>query len=77
MYSRMLFLAGFKTRDERDFRNITGISAAGMALAGQSTTLPFRDQEDVNHFLTPAQAVTVGMAVYAVCIRNISSRLGS
>ena len=52
-----------QTRDHDDFRNIAGIATAGIALSGQSPTLAFRDQENVTHELTPAQAVTLGLHV--------------
>ena len=52
-----------QTRSDADFRNITGFSAAGLALTGQPAVLQFRDQEDRVHELTPQQAVELGLAV--------------
>ena len=52
-----------QTRDQRDFRNITGISVAGIIQSGQDVTLKFRDQDDVDHDITPAQAVELGSVV--------------
>jgi hypothetical protein len=34
-----------------------------MIMSGQSVTLPFRDQEDISHSLTPQQAVALGVYV--------------
>ncbi|MDD4356660.1 MAG: DUF4376 domain-containing protein [Smithellaceae bacterium] len=52
-----------QTRDQRDFRNITGISVAGLIQFGQDITLKFRDQDDVDHDITPSQAVDLGAFV--------------
>lgn len=50
-----------QTRDERDFRNILGRVVAGIVLTWQDVKLPFRDEEDNTHELTPLQAVTMGL----------------
>lgn len=57
-----------QTRDEKDFRNINGVAARGLALvvrADVETTLIFRDKENVDHALTGDQAVALGEAVHA------------
>ena len=53
-----------QTRDADDFRNIDGTASAGLILSGQNVTLPFRDQENRNYELTPAEGVALGIAVY-------------
>ena len=55
-------------RNESDFRNVQGIASSGQALivAGDSsTTLSFRDAENVTHELTGQQALQMGLAVSA------------
>ena len=51
-----------QTRDLRDIINIMGSVVGGMILQGQEITIPFRDEEDKNHILTPEQTMTMGMA---------------
>lgn len=53
-------------RKEADFRNVQGVASTGQALimAGDTTTtISFRDEENVNHSLTGSQAVQLGLAV--------------
>ena len=55
-----------QTRNDTDIASINAVATAGIALAGQGVTDPvlkFRDTENVTHPLTPAQAVTFGLAV--------------
>lgn len=51
-----------QTRDERDWRNINGVAARGLAhlMQGSSEDDWFRDANDVNHTLLPTQAVDMG-----------------
>jgi len=59
-------LAGtIQTRDATDFRNISAIATAGLALmVSQSQTgLVFRDTENVVHNLTGAEAINMGLYV--------------
>lgn len=51
-----------QTRDERDWRNINGVAARGLArlMQGLSDEDWFRDADDVNHALLPTQAVDMG-----------------
>lgn len=55
-------------RHERDITNVIGVGTSGLMLtsAGDTeTTIGFRDQEDVTHPLTGAQAQALGQAVMA------------
>ena len=55
-------------RNERDIINVTGVGTSGMMLAAAGDTdaaIGFRDQEDVTHRLTGAQAQALGQAVMA------------
>lgn len=56
-----------QTRDETDFRNITGLSTAALALLGQGSTatMVFRDAVNVNHTLTLADVISLGLQVAA------------
>lgn len=60
-----------QTRDQTqypDIANINGSVTAALVLASQNVTSPvltFRDQQNVNHTMTPAQMVAMGMAVSA------------
>ena len=54
-----------QTRDEKDFRNITGLSTSGIVMAGQAVNMPFRDQENIVHSMTPEQVVAMGMFIAA------------
>lgn len=57
-----------QTRDETDTRNIQGVVTTAMILQTQGITDPvleFRDADNVNHALTPSQAIAMGMAVSA------------
>lgn len=61
-----------QTRDARDLVNINGIASTGIVRAQQGVTdpiIPFRDEENVTHMLTPAQAIAfadhVGGAIAA------------
>lgn len=53
-------------RNERDITNVIGVGASGMMLAAAGDTetiIGFRDQEDMTHRLTGAQAQALGQAV--------------
>lgn len=55
-------------RNERDITNVIGVGTSGMMLdaAGDAeTTVGFRDQEDVTHTLTGAQAQALGQKATA------------
>jgi hypothetical protein len=56
-----------QTRDERDFRNVAGLSTAALAYKalGQSPTIVFRDAANVNHNLTPDLVIEMGLKVAA------------
>lgn len=56
-----------QTRDERDFRNITGlVTAAILAQAGgSSATMPFRDADDTVWDLAPAEVILLGTQAMA------------
>jgi len=53
-------------RSQVDIANVQGVASSGQALvmAGDSTTtLQFRDAEDISHALTGQQAIEMGLAV--------------
>ena len=53
-------------RNERDITNVIGVGASGMMLAAAGDTetiIGFRDQEDMTHRLTGAQAQALGQTV--------------
>lgn len=55
-------------RNERDITNVIGVGTSGMMLAAAGDTetiIGFRDQEDVTHRLTGAQAQTLGQKATA------------
>jgi hypothetical protein len=55
-------------RDAEDTGNINGLVTMALVLQAQNVTAPFasfRDEADVNHPLTPAQMVSMGMEVGA------------
>ncbi|WP_420465629.1 DUF4376 domain-containing protein [Panacagrimonas sp.] len=57
-----------QTRDDTDTRNIQGVVTTAMILQAQGVTDPvleFRTADNVNHALTPSQAIAMGMAVSA------------
>lgn len=57
-----------QTRDAEDFRNINGQCSAALILQLQGITDPvlwFYDAENVQHFMTPAQMLDMGIAVQA------------
>jgi hypothetical protein len=58
-----------QTRDLVDFRNISAVSTAGLALVvtQNPATLVFRDTENVIHTLTGIQAITMGLYVSSYC----------
>jgi hypothetical protein len=64
-----------QTRDDVDFRNLNGLSTAGLALQLQGSTqmTVFRDAENNGHSLTPAQLVELGMKV-AAAIQAVYAR---
>jgi hypothetical protein len=51
-----------QTRDERDWRNINGVASRGLARLTQALTDAdwFRDADNVDHELTPTQALDLG-----------------
>lgn len=54
-----------QTRDEVDFRNISGLGTVGIVRqsAGNTTAIVFRDADDVDQTLTPAEAIEMAMKV--------------
>lgn len=56
-----------QTRDERDFRNITGLVTAAILAqaAGSSATMPFRDADDAVWDLAPAEVILLGTQAMA------------
>lgn len=57
-----------QTRDETDLRNILGNTSAALVLQAQGVSeaaLTFRSADNLNHPLTPAEAIQMGMAVAA------------
>jgi hypothetical protein len=55
-----------QTRDSRDFRNINGLSTTALVLKVQgdkSTTITFRDANNVDHTLTLDQVIEMGLKV--------------
>lgn len=55
------------TRDSRDFDNIGGLAQMAQQLAAMgdtSSTLPFRDADDVTHSLTPQEMMALGDAAF-------------
>ena len=55
------------SRDDRDWRNIQGVAANGLALLTQGRTDPlwFRDADNMDHTLLPTQAVDFGFQATA------------
>lgn len=54
-----------QTRTDTDFRNLNALMVASLALSSAGVTeavFTLRDQENVDHPLTPSQMVSVGMA---------------
>jgi len=51
-----------QTRDDRDWRNINGVASRGLARITQADVTPdwFRDADNVDHSLTPTQALDMG-----------------
>lgn len=51
-----------QTRDDRDWRNINGVASRGLARLTQGSTDEdwFRDADNVDHVLTPTQALDLG-----------------
>lgn len=57
-----------QTRDDTDVRNVQGNTTAATVLKLQGVTeaaLTFRTEDNVNHALTPSEAIAMGMAVAA------------
>lgn len=57
-----------QTRDETDLRNILGNTSAALVLQAQGISDPaltFRSADNLNHPLTPSEAIQMGMAVAA------------
>lgn len=57
-----------QTRDDTDIRNIQGNTTAAVVLQAQGivdAVLTFRSADNINHALTPAEAIQMGMAVAA------------
>lgn len=56
---------GVQTRDDVDFRNVTGLSSAALAYTalGQTPMIVFRDAANVDHNLTPALVLEMGLKV--------------
>lgn len=55
-----------QTRNDVDVRNVQAVTTTALILSNQGITdpvIPFRDQGDVIHLLTPTQAIMMGMAV--------------
>ena len=55
-----------QTRDDTDTRNIQGVVTTALILQAQGVTDPvlsFRDAQNVEHPLTPSQAIALGMTV--------------
>ena len=60
-------LAGVvQLRNQRDMSNVNAVASRGQALvmAGDTTTVTFRDAGNVNHAMTGQQAMDFGGAVY-------------
>lgn len=61
-------LSTIQTRGETDIRNIQGNTTAALVMQAQGMTDPvltFRTEDNVNHALTPSEAIAMGMAVAA------------
>ena len=58
-------LGTIQLRNENDIRNVLGVAASGQALVSMSSTqtIAFRDSENVTHELSPAEVVSMGLAV--------------
>lgn len=57
-----------QTRNDTDLGNVNAVATTAIVLQGQGVTDPvisFRDQGNVTHNLTPAQAIAMGVAVSA------------
>lgn len=56
-----------QTRDERDFRNIQGLSSVGVVrqAKGDAATITFRDADNEDHSMTPAEVIEMGLRVAA------------
>ena len=58
-------LGTVQLRNENDIRNVLGVAASGQALVSMASTqtIAFRDSENVTHELSPAEVVSMGLAV--------------
>ena len=56
-----------QTRDDRDWRNINGVASRGLARITQADTTTdwFRDADNIDHVLTPTQALDMGQQAAA------------
>ena len=54
-----------QTRDGRDFRNINGLGAVGLArqMSGDETVTKFRDADNVDQSLKPAELIEMGLKI--------------
>lgn len=55
-----------QTRDDTDIRNVQSVTTTALILRSEGINLqviPFRDEGDVTHMLTPQQTIAMGLAV--------------
>lgn len=56
-----------QTRDARDWRNVNGLGAVGLAkkASGDTTTTTFRDADNQEHDLSPTELIEMGLQIAA------------